>query len=211
MITNQEIVDTYLAYRHMKLSDALHREDVRMLVPFYLMDASYQLYCRDIKSFNCSHKIRQAKTRWNESYRKFFADFFMAFNPDQQEFITDQMDEFEDYIHNKVVMLKSTVMKVFRPEASFDEKKILASVLTCNALAQMAQFVHRDMFRGEMLQPKNDPHVDAVIKSSYDFAKNFPVTKGVDLTSSKEVSAMINTLCKEVLRFLNLKLNGREN
>lgn len=208
MITNQEIVDTYLAYKHMRLSGTT-RDDVRMMMPFYLMDASYQVYCKDIKNYECKRMLKNVKNRWKESYRKFNAEFFRAFNPDQTEFITDQMDEFEDYIHNKVVMLKTTVMSVFSAEASFDEKKILASVLTCNVLSQMAQHVWSDMYRDKWHCPKDNPLIEAVTKNSYEFANHFPVSRGVDLTSSDKVSAMICGLCKEVMKFLNMKFRGK--
>ena len=76
----------------MRLSGAA-RDDVRMMMPFYLMDASYQVYCKDVKDYECKHKAKEAKRRWKEAYRKFYADFFQAFDADQTEFITDQMDE----------------------------------------------------------------------------------------------------------------------
>lgn len=206
MITNQQIVDTYLAYKHMKLSGTA-RDDVRMMMPFYLMDASYQVYCKDIKNIECTHKVKEAKTRWKESYRKFFSDFLMPFDVDQTEFITDQMDDFEDYIHNKMVMLKTTVMNVFPQDAPFEEKKILASVLTSNSLSQMAQHIHRDMYRDKWHRPKDNPLIEAVTKNSYEFANHFPVSKGVDLTASDKVSSMISSLCKDVMKYLSMKFN----
>ena len=204
MITNQEIVDTYLAYRHMKLSGTA-RDDVRMMMPFYLMDASYQVYCKDVKDYPCKQMLKNVKGRWRESYRKFNREFFMAFNPDQVEFITDQMDEFEEYIHNKMVMLKTTVMGVFSPEATFEEKKILASVLTSNALSQMAQYIYSDMYRNSRLQNIDHPLIEAVTKNSYEFARHFPVSRTVDITASDKVSNMIDVLCKEVIKFLKSK------
>ena len=204
MITNQEIVDTYLAYKHMKLSGTA-RDDVRMMMPFYLMDASYQVYCKDVKDYPCKQMLKNVKGRWRESYRKFNREFFMAFNPDQVEFITDQMDEFEEYIHNKMVMLKTTVMGVFSPEATFEEKKILASVLTSNALSQMAQYIYSDMYRNSRLQNIDHPLIEAVTKNSYEFARHFPVSRTVDITASDKVSNMIDVLCKEVIKFLKSK------
>ena len=208
MITNQESVDTYLAYKHMKLSGPA-RDDVRMMMPFYLMDASYQVYCEYVKDFECKHMVKVAKKRWKDAYHKFNAEFFRAFNADQQEFITDQMDEFENFINNKMVMLMTTVMGVFHKDASFEEKKILSAVLTSNALAQMAQFVYGDMYRGYYHEKKHNVTIEAVIKNSYEFANNFPVSRGVDLTSSDKVSAMIDVVCKEVMKFLNMKLNSK--
>ena len=210
MITNQEIVDTYLAYRHMKLSGTA-RDDVRMMMPFYLMDASYQVYCKDVKDYPCKQMLKNVKGRWRESYHKFNTEFFLAFNPDQQEFITDQMDEFEEFIHNKMVMLKTTVMGVFSPEATFEEKKILASVLTSNALSQMAQYIYSDMYRNSRLQKIDHPLIEAVTKNSYEFARHFPVSRTVDITASDKVSSMIDSLCKEAIKFLNMKFHGREN
>lgn len=210
MITNQEIVDTYLAYRHMKLSGTA-RDDVRMMTPFFLMDASYQVYCKDIKDYECRQMLKSIKHKWRESYRKFNAEFFRAFNPDQQDFIVDQMDEFEEFIHHKVVMLKTTVMGLFSPEATFEEKKILASVLTCNVLSQMAQHIWSDMYRDKWLRPADNPLIGVVTKNSYEFANHFPVSRGIDLTSSDKVTAMISALCKEVMRFLRIKFHGAEN
>ena len=190
MITNQEIVDTLLAHRHMRLSGN-QRDDVRMMMPFYLMDASYQVFCKDVKDFECKHKTKETKTRWKESYRKFFSDFFLPFNED----------------HNKVVALKATVMSVFPPEATFEEKKILASVLTSNALSQMAQHIHNDMYRDKWHRHKDSPLIEAVTKNSYEFAKHFLVSKGVDLTGPDKVSSMISSLCKEVMAYLRTKFN----
>lgn len=204
MITNQQIVDTYLAYKGMKLSGKI-RDDVRMMMPFYLMDASYQVYCKDIKDYECKQKAKEAKTRWKESYRKFFVDFMLPFDVDQKEFITDQMDEFEDYIHTKVVILKTTVMSVFKPEATFEEKKILASVLTCNTLSQMAQYIFSDMYRNGWHQKKKNPLIESVTKNSYEFARHFPVSDNVDITASDKVNSMISTLCMEIIKFLKMK------
>jgi hypothetical protein len=206
MITNQQIVETYLAYKRMKFSGKV-RDDVRMMMPFYLMDASYQVYCKDIKDYPCKQMLKIVKKRWRESYRKFYNDFFKAFDQDQIEFITDQMDELEDYIHNKMVMLKTTVMGVFSPEASFDEKKILASILTSNVLSQMSQHIYSDMYRDQWHRPKENHLIEAVTKNSYEFACYFPVSQSVDITSSDKVDAMINSLCKEVMKYLNAKYN----
>lgn len=207
MITNTEIVDAYLRYKGMKLTDQEHRDDTRMLMPFFLMDASYQVYCRDIKDLEARHKLKAAKSKWKESYRTFNADFFMAFNPDQQDFIIDQMDEFETFIHNKAVMLKSTVMSVFSASASFEEKKILSAVMTCNVLAQVAQRIYGDMFRTAHFQKKSCPKIEGVIKGSYEYANNFPVAKNVDLTSSEKVMQAIDTLCKSVIVFIKTKFD----
>lgn len=182
------------------------RDDARMLAPFFLMDASYQIYCKDIKDMPCQHKVKAAKTKWKESYRKFYADFFRPLNEEQIDHVVDQMDELEKYIHNEVVMLKSSVMGVFPPEATLEEKKTLASVLACNVLAQIAQHIYEDMYRDKWNRMKPNDDIARVTRGSYQFAYYFPVSKsGIDITSSGEVSKAINVLCKEVIKFLKLK------
>ena len=104
-------------------------------------------------------------------------------------------------------MLKTTVMNVFPQDAPFEEKKILASVLTSNSLSQMAQHIHRDMYRDKWHRPKDNPLIEAVTKNSYEFANHFPVSKGVDLTASDKVSSMISSLCKDVMKYLSMKFN----
>lgn len=205
MITNQEIIDVYLAHKGMKHSNPEHRDDVRMLLPFFLMDVSYQIYCKDIKDYKCKHQAKAAKTRWKESYRQFNSDFFRPFSAEQIDFIIDQMDEFESYIHNHVVMLKSTAMSVFPKDAPFEEKKILASVLASNAVSQIAQHAYGDMFRDSWMRRKSNTHIAAVFKNSYDFARHFPVSQGIDITCPDNVSQMIDALCKEVIKFLKSK------
>lgn len=206
MITNREIVDVHLAYRHMKLSGN-KRGDVQMMLPYYLMDVSYQVFCKDIKDYKCRHQAKRVKEMWRKSYQRFFADFFIPFDEDHTDFIIDQMDEFEDYIHNKVVMLKSTVMGVFTSEASFEEKKILASILVSNALAQMAQYIYGETNRNSHFQRMRNHHIAAVDRNSYEFAKLFPVSQNVDITSSDKVIAVIDSLCKDVVQFLKTKFD----
>ena len=120
------------------------------------------------------------------------------------------MDEFNDHIHYKIVLLKTTIMKVFSPEASTDEKAILSSVLASNALAQMAQYYYEDMYRDEYFRKTRNHTIESVVKSSYDFAKHFPVSKTVDLTSSDAVSQQITLLVREVISYLQLKFKEEQ-
>ena len=209
MITNREIVDIHLAYKHMKLSGNT-RADAQMMMPFYLMDVSYQVFCKDIKDYKCKHQAKRVREIWRESYRKFYADFYMPFDADQTDFIVDQMDEFEGYINNKVVMLKSTVMGVFPSETPFEEKKILASILASNALAQMAQHIYGETYRNSRFQRLGNHLIAAVDKYSYEFAKYFPASQNVNITNSDKVIAAIDSLCKDVVKFLNMKFNDAQ-
>lgn len=221
MITNREIVDTYLAYKHRTRTKGERIDNTLPLMPFFIMDTCYQIYCKDIKDIPCKHLMKQAKKRWADAYHKFTMDFFLAFNQDQADYIVDMMDEFNEYIHNHVVMLKSTVVNYFTDETPFEDKKILGSLMACNVLAQSAQFLYGQMFRkGQrlykckalrsyaMTMPKEqDPYIEAVKKAAYDFACYYPTARGVDLTSSDKVMEMIDVLCRKIVRFLKEREN----
>lgn len=218
-ITQQEIVDRYLAYKHRKRTVGERIDNTLPLMPFFIMDACYQIYCRDIKDIPCKHLMKQAKKKWADNYHKFTMDFFMAFDQEQTDYIVDMMDEFNDYIHNNLVMLKSAVVNHFTDETPFEDKKILGSVMACNVLAQSAQHMYGEMYRVGTkffpikslyavvtLQPKEiEPYIEGVKKASYDFASYYPKGRNVDLTSSEPVMSMIRALCNNIVRFLKEK------
>ena len=202
MMTNEEIVDVYLAYKHMKRTQG-RRDNLLFLMPFFIMDACYQIYCKDIKDLPCKHMMKQAKKRWGVCYHKYTTDFFRAFNEDQVEFIMDQMDEFNDYIHNSLVILKSKVVGQIPDSVPFEDKKILASLLLCNVLAQAAQHLHGNMYRNSDMTKEVNKDIEGIKKASHDLARLSPSSKGINVTASDEVMNLINALCKKIMKFLN--------
>lgn len=199
---NKDIVNIYLAYKHKRKTKG-KEVNLLFLLPFFIMDACYQIYCKDIKDFPCKHMMKQAKKRWGECYHNYTTDFFRAFNEDQTEFITDQMDEFNDYIHNSIVILKSKVFNLIPDVYSFEDKKILSALLLCNVLAQAAQRLHGNMYRNVDMTKEVNYDIEGVKKASYDMARYHPASKGVNLTVSDEVMKLIDALCKKIMKFLN--------
>ena len=208
-MTNREIVDTYLAYKHRRRTKGEREDNTLPLMPFFIMDTCYQIYCKDIKDLPCKHLMKLAKKRWADAYHKFTTDFFLAFSQDQTDYIVDMMDEFNDYIHTHIVMLKSAVMEYFKDETSFEDKKILASLLTCNVLSQSAQHLYGEMYRKRDMSKEIEPSIEGVRKASYDFSCYYPASKGVDLASSDKVMNMIDVLCKKIVKFLKEKEHER--
>ena len=205
MITNKQIVDTYLAYRNKRRTEDGRIDNTLPLMPFFIMDTCYQIYCKDIKDLPCRHLMKRAKRKWADNYHKFTTAFFMAFNQDETDYIVDMMDEFNEYIHNSVVMLKSTVVNYFTESTPFEDKKVLGSLLTCNVLAQAAQHLYGEMYRKADMAKESDPYIEGVKKASYDLANYYPVAEGADLSSSEVVMSMIDALCKKIIKFLKEK------
>jgi hypothetical protein len=114
----------------------------------------------------------------------------------------DEMDEFNDYIHKSVVMLKSKVVSQIPDSVSFEDKKTLAALLLCNVLAQAAQHLHGEMFRNFDMTKETNYDIEGVKKASYDISHFHPASKGVDLTASDETMKLVNALCKKIMKFL---------
>lgn len=206
-MTNADIVDVWLKHRSMKLSSG-KRDDNLPLMPFFIMDVVYQIYCKDIKDYPCRFRLAKAKNKWRNDYAEFNREFFRPFNADQTEYIGEQMDEFGDYIRNHVVMLKSCAMELMGDSQDFNDKKVLASVAVCNVLAQAAQHLHCDMYKrrdctGQLVGEVN-VYIEGVKKATYDFAYSF--VRGtrniVTLTDSSRFMGMIDSLCRKIVQFL---------
>ena len=204
-MNNNEIVETYLKYRGKVRTNVGKRDNTLPLMPFFLMDIVYQIFCKDIKPMDCKHQMQRYRTVWANNYQKFNSDFFRPFNEEQKDYIVDLMDEFENYIHNTVVMMKSSVVNAFVDDAEFEDKKNLASLLTCNVLCQAAQHLYGDMYRNKYMQKESNTNIAAIQQASYKIACHYPAGKSTDLTSKEPVLKMIDVLCKKIVQFLNEK------
>lgn len=216
MITNHEIVDRYLAYKHRRRVKGERVDNIMPLMPFFIMDACYQVYCKDIKDYPSRHRMKQAKTKLADGFHRFNTDFFRAFNPDQTDYIVDQMDEFCEFIHNSVVMLKSAVVNYFATirqldDMPFEDKKVIASLLICNALAQSAQHMYGEVYRKADMSKEVDHTIESIKKASYEYSNLFPFALNIDITSSQKVMDMIDVLCKNIIKFLKEKDNENKD
>lgn len=205
MITQKQIVDTYLAYKRRRRTQGEREDNTLPLMPFFIMDCCYQIYCKDIKNLPCRHLFQQAKKKWADNYHKFTTDFFLAFNADQTEYIIDLMDEFNDHIQNSVVMLKSAVVNYIPDVISFEDKKILGSLMVCNVLAQAAQHMYGEMYRDSFMRKQADPFIERIKAASHHLSGMFPAANKVELTESPQVMQMVKVLCDNIVKFLKNK------
>lgn len=205
MITQKQIVDTYLAYKRRRRTKGGREDNTLPLMPFFIMDSCYQVYCKDIKDLPCRHLMKQAKRKWADNYHKFTTDFFSAFNQDQTDYIIDIMDEFNEYIHNSVVMLKSAVVNYIPDVISFEQKKTLGSLLVCNVLAQAAQHMYGEMYRDAFMRKEEDQFIERIKSASHHMSGIFPESSKVELTASPQVMQMVKNLCNNIVKFLKDK------
>jgi hypothetical protein len=205
MITQKQIVDTYLAYKKRRRTKGEREDNTLPLMPFFIMDCCYQVYCKDIKDLPCKHLMKQAKKKWADNYHKFTTDFFLAFNADQTEYIIDLMDEFNDHINNSVVMLKSAVVNYIPDVIAFEEKKTLGSLMVCNVLAQAAQHLYGEMYRDPFMRKEEDQYIERIKSASHHLSGMFPEARNLELTASTNIMQMVKVLCDNIVKFLRDK------
>lgn len=227
-MTNQEMVDIFLESRGMmKMSGP--EGDVAPVMPFIIMDAQYCIYRRGISRLKVRHELQRLKKRWAECYTRFNRSFFKAFNQDQQDEIIDKMDDFEEYIDDDIKNIRSEISKCF-DSVPHDTREVIADCLTCNILAQSAQIIWskvyrlydrkmaRECFASSINEEKNNlmkagegvclkegfnNDIEGVRKYSRKFLDLFyKEGNNVDINNSKPLTTAVDTLCRNIVRWL---------
>ena len=148
-MTNAEMLDAFLRPRGMYMEGGCN---LRILLPFFIMDAVYAIYNRSIKPIDLRsrRKERLARLRWRLAYNRFDEEFFNSFDEDQREAIMDKMDKFEEYIDNDLMVMQASVWRALckvEPERDTEVQNIaadcfLAEMLSCAALIESQRIIN---------------------------------------------------------------------
>ena len=141
-VTKREIIKRYL--------DSIDRvrtsgDTTEPLLPFFLGDALYSIYAKDIAPLKLTKEQKKIRRDWADNYSKFNKPFFMAIG-EGDEIVTDMMDDFENVIGNELMVLRSQLMLLLG-DVPFDERKPIVSALLCHVLAQAAQCAWGNVYR----------------------------------------------------------------
>ena len=139
---DRKVSDIVLAYckrwgLHV-IKGKLHDNTLSPLLPYIIMDCAYSEFTREIKPLKLRHKENKMRNDWLASYRKFNGKLFSALNQEQTDFVIDLMDEYEGKIDYDVMLMKVALMNLLKG-LEFTDQKIMASLLVCNIIAQVAQ------------------------------------------------------------------------
>ena len=167
-MTSKEIIHRILDRMNLEITKGTD-EMLDPILPWFIMDIQYQIYCRSIKPLNCVHDLQFLRTRWNENYKFFNKSMFCMFNDDEKSEIVDMMDEFETYISNDVEIAKIQFMNVMKGY-DLDIQDIIASGMMCNVLAQNANIIYNKVYAlGRNGKHIDNPNIAAVATYSFKF------------------------------------------
>lgn len=200
-MTSSEMINTYLKSIGMK---RIKGEGLDPLLPFIMMDSMYQIYTKEIAPLPCKHELKHIKKSGIENYNVFNRDFFRAFNVEEQGEVIDLMDDFEQFIHNDVLIAKLAIMNEMK-DLSTEDASVCASCVMCNILAQAAHIVWKKIFgKCRLLNPAGK-YILGVERSSTKFMNLYHSSismRHVDPNKSKPIVDSVDILCKKMVKWV---------
>lgn len=201
-MTNSELVETYLEKQGMRRIKGTN-EDFSPLLPYLMLDAVYQMWCKTIKPIECKFELNKYKNTWNKNYNEFNRQFFNCFNIEQRDAIIDKMDDFEQYIGNDITIAKVQVMNCINFE-TLDRQDVLATCMLCSILAQSARIVWGRVYKNAKFHDEKNGYISTIEKSIKNFMDTY-YGKGkpnIKCDEDKKVSDAVSVLCKKMIYWL---------
>jgi len=177
--------------------------EVAPLLPLIIMDAAYQLFCRNIKPVECHHNRLKWKNEWLRSYDRFNQSFFRCFSPEQTDYMCDMMDDFDKHMEHDLLITLIQVENLF-PFEPLERQEVLASAVLISILCQCAEIVWQDTYRNAPREYRMYSDITAcrvLIRRWLDayYGKGKPEIRP---NNDKNVTASVNILCRKLVEFL---------
>ena len=193
-----DITNTYarhLGYR------GVDGERADPIIPFFILDVSNTLFRNDILPLKGVQESKKAVKDWAKCYHGINSDFFRSLTDEQQDYIIEAMDDFENFIANDVMIVRVAFMNLMSDKGiALEAQQVLSSCLTCNILAQCAQIVWTEVFNG--LESKG---IKGIIHYSDKWMKIYFRGKSectVNPNEDKEVERSVDALCNKIARYI---------
>lgn len=215
-MTKSDLINAYLASIGRR---RVQGKSAEPLLPFLLGDAIYTIYNQDIAPLDLRQEEKRLRNDWARNYNIFNRPFFAAIGGEGSEQATDLMDDFEEYIANNIMILRSELMLLLG-DVPFDKRKPIVSALLCHVLAQAAQCAWGNVYRiGRIMgagtarrqvvhKAEKNMHLDAINRDAFALANrwNTAINKAlVDPNKTKGIPPAINALCRKIYRWLEDK------
>lgn len=213
-MTKRELINTYLTSIG---RTRVQGDSTEPLLPFLLGDAIYTIYNRDIAPLELHQEEKRLRSDWAQNYTRFNRPFFAAIGVNNHDQVTDLMDDFENYIGNDMMVLRSELMLMLG-DVPFDQRKPIVSAILCHVLAQAAQLAWGNVYRVVTLvkrdgntkkvlahRPERNRNLDAINKDAFALANrwhNAIHSALVDPNKTKGIQPAINALCRKIYRWL---------
>lgn len=146
-------------------------EDYKTFIPYFCMDASYQVFSKYIYPRPAHFKEKQLKGKLSAAYRAYFASFRSYLTEDQQIQLLDITDEFEEFIAQPTLITKVQYMNAVAHLMPFEKQKESAEYWAVNMLAAAAQGWYKVIApRTRSGEERLDPNIGAACTASRDLS-----------------------------------------
>ena len=213
-MTKTELINRYLNSIGRR---RVQGESLEPLLPFLLGDAIYTIYTRDIAPLELRQEEKRLRNDWDEHYTKFNRPFFSAIGAEGGDQVTDLMDDFEGYIGNRIMVLRSE-LSLLLADVPFERRGAIVSALLCHVLAQAAQHAWGNVYRiGRIVgvdqnggrrishRPEKNMHLDAINSDAFALANRWHTAINqalVDPNRTKGIPPAITALCRAIYDWL---------
>lgn len=201
-----EIAQKFLKHNDLKVLAG--RNGIRdLFYPFLLMDASYQLFAKDVRPIPCKTEMKRCRNQLSKAYNSYWKRFFMAFNIDEADEVTTMMDKYSEFINNQVLQLKVAAMNVIiRYIPDFNAQQVLASCFASCTLSDCASVVHELIFKNRFGEPSKDTDIAAVLKLTKEYSDWYmerytSCRDCIPVGSDPQVIKVVDVLIHRIARF----------
>lgn len=200
-MTNQDINNALLRKRRY-LQYKGNKDNITALMYFFLMDASQQIFAKDVSKQNCSGMQARLMGRMRDGYHLFFKNFFSAFSAEQTDYILEKADAYESFIQHHVDIAEIAIQECYNSKP-IEQQRELSRCWLCNFLAADAQDFHGECWRTGHGQPLFDPYIDRVLKASKEYTR-LRFGEGPVLTDKqfKRVQLSVRIIAKKTCEWL---------
>lgn len=178
---------------------------------FFLMDCSYDVYNKRIKTLPLRHKAKELSEKMHRCYNQFFRRFFAAFNEEQRSFILDKCDAMLDHISNGVEISRLAMMDCCSDE-DVERQARIADLWLVNRFASEAQAFYRRTWkragfklRGALFTKDDvDKDIDGILKYSLALAiELYGEGENVSPKHHKKLQDTVASLTRRICEFIN--------
>ena len=212
-MTNTEITRRYLAYKGMKRVN--DHEGFQPILPVYIMDVVYEIYCKYVQSTKPRFDLKKAKNEWRDGYNAFNKEFYQAFKEEEWDEIADKLDEFRTFINNELTVAIVSVMDCFK-QFDLEKQQILASLAIANILSITAQYMWGDIYKVfvrtasgfEKELPDINKQIAKIIRGIQNYTDLYYLSIGgeyVRIDATDNVVKARDVLIRKIAKYLNKK------
>lgn len=218
-MTNKQINEAIHRYRGVKGFNG-NLNSLSAVTYFFLMDASYQIFDKKIRTLPFKHQDKKLIGRIRQAYNDFFDRFFAAFNQEERDYLIDKADEMEAFLEHHIEVARMQMLQYCIDEP-LERQNQIADLWICNRLAYEAIKSYAKTWkkggfklRGAIYtKPDRNGDMETVIEQTMNLSKSLYVDEvGKKDKYLKQVCLAVSILTKKFREWVDAdyqrELNG---